>query len=294
MRIACSRRTRFSFHSTRGPSDFSYGQCAHFIVVLLRGWVYLRPWRRAGLLMLRYHHVLLFVLGLILGSCKAPTPAAAPLTAAFAEVPQASPTALEYMTVALVKRTDANEIKAYCSGVWVSRTVILTANHCITRHGEEPIEYLVYRDVYPSDKGYSENYPLVPRIGAVVSSDLEHDLALIRTPEAPSSHPCAQLRALPVLVGGSVQTVGHSMGLWYSYSSGVVAAVRYTQLFDDETSSLVVQSPIPISPGNSGGGLFDGRGELVGVTHGTYLQGQGVNLFIHVRYVRALLEGVEP
>lgn len=231
-------------------------------------------------------HAALFAAGLIVGSCKAP------------EYPSARPDAnrdgISNMTVALVATTPDGEVKPYCAGVWVSRTLILTANHCVSRYRNDVIQYLVRSDIYASNRGSAENYPLEPRIGLLEAFDSEHDLALIRTPEAPSTHLFAQLRAIPVDQGMTVRTIGHSLGFWYSFTRGEVSAVRYAHLFDDEElPSLVVQSAIAISPGNSGGGLFDDEGDLLGVTHGSYTQGQGVNMFVHVKYVRELMKGVE-
>ncbi len=77
------------------------------------------------------------------------------------------------------------------------------------------------------------------------------------------------------------------LGNWFCYSSGDVAAVRYVK--SHGYSILFVQTTAPISGGNSGGGLFSDSGELMGIAHATYTNGQNMNLFIHYQFVADLL-----
>jgi hypothetical protein len=61
-------------------------------------------------------------------------------------------------------------------------------------------------------------------------------------------------------VGEPLFTLGSPSGLEFSLSNGVLAAKR------DEKGGHIVQTTAPISPGSSGGGLFDVHGNLVGIT----------------------------
>ncbi len=61
-------------------------------------------------------------------------------------------------------------------------------------------------------------------------------------------------------VGEALYTLGSPSGLELSLSNGLLSAKR------DEKASHFVQTTAPISPGSSGGGLFDARGNLVGIT----------------------------
>jgi S1-C subfamily serine protease len=55
-----------------------------------------------------------------------------------------------------------------------------------------------------------------------------------------------------------------------------------------------IQATAPISPGNSGGGLFDAEGDLVGVcSRAAGGRAQALNFWVHVMYVQALL-GQQP
>jgi hypothetical protein len=185
---------------------------------------------------------------------------------------------LESKTVALVQAR-LGEARAYCSGVWVAPDAILTAAHCMTAFEVgDAIAYVTRADL---DRPDSDSLTAV-RFGRYASLDQDRDLALVRVKGAPE-HNVAQLGGDPE-VGSSVQTMGHPLGLWYSYSTGNVAAVRA-----DGDGTWYVQSTAPISPGNSGGGLFDGQGRLLGLCHAYMPKGENLNLYVHITHVRAFL-----
>jgi hypothetical protein len=61
-------------------------------------------------------------------------------------------------------------------------------------------------------------------------------------------------------VGEPTFTLGSPSGLELTLSSGILSGKR------EEAGRSYVQTTAPISPGSSGGGLFDGRGNLLGIT----------------------------
>jgi S1-C subfamily serine protease len=233
----------------------------------------------------------LFLIGLLLGACVALAPAkdhAQHLSAATAAD-------LGDETVALVADDDA--LSATCSGVWVAAEEIVTAAHCVapdpdltlTAHDPDAVAYVVRADVFPFGSPIQASHTY-KRSARVALRDPAHDLALLRTSSPPPFHTWAQLGEGPGQ-GQTVQTMGHSMGLWFSYSSGNVAAIR-TIDFGDPTldlHTLWVQSTTPISRGNSGGGLFDLEGNLLGVCSRQHPRGQNINLFVHRDHVVSLI-----
>lgn len=70
-------------------------------------------------------------------------------------------------------------------------------------------------------------------------------------------------RNVPLAVGQPVFAIGNPFGLGWSFSSGAISAVR-EQTWSG-TSLRVIQTQTPLNPGNSGGGLYDAEGRLVGV-----------------------------
>jgi S1-C subfamily serine protease len=87
--------------------------------------------------------------------------------------------------------------------------------------------------------------------------------------------PVAGVRAFDALeVGETVYAIGNPLRLDQSLSDGLLSAKRVMGVL------RFLQTTAPISPGSSGGGLFDGRGNLVGVTSFTLKGAQNINFAI--------------
>jgi S1-C subfamily serine protease len=123
------------------------------------------------------------------------------------------------------------------------------------------------------------------RVGVLAARDVAHDLALIRDRTA-SGHAIAGI-SFPS-VGQNVEMMGHPLGLWWSYSRGQVSAIRL-KAFGEGEAMYWIQTTAAVSPGNSGGGLFDDDGNLIGICHGYLPRGQGLSLFVHAKYLRDFL-----
>ena len=90
---------------------------------------------------------------------------------------QVTPGELISKTVALVDQ-DGEGVDAYCSGVWVEKTTIVTALHCMgeSKVGDH-IGYVVKSDVYSG--GDLKEHPVTPRKARLMPTDPLHDLALL-------------------------------------------------------------------------------------------------------------------
>jgi len=88
-------------------------------------------------------------------------------------------------------------------------------------------------------------------------------------------------------VGDRVFAIGAPEGLELILSEGVVSAVR-----DTGEGYRVVQTDAAISPGSSGGGLFDVNGRLVGITS-FKTKGENLNFANPINYVRGMLSTQE-
>jgi hypothetical protein len=80
-------------------------------------------------------------------------------------------------------------------------------------------------------------------------------------------------------VGNKVYTIGAPKGLEASLSDGIVSGFR------SFNNKKWIQITAPISPGSSGGGLFNQSGELVGITTMKLVGGENLNFAIPVEYV---------
>ena len=67
-------------------------------------------------------------------------------------------------------------------------------------------------------------------------------------------------RADDIKIGETVYSVGTEAGLERSLGEGIVSGIRQWE------GVRIIQNSAPTQHGSSGGGLFDSRGNLVGIT----------------------------
>jgi S1-C subfamily serine protease len=77
-----------------------------------------------------------------------------------------------------------------------------------------------------------------------------------------------------IKIGERAITVGTPQGLELTVAEGLVSSKR------THKGSRLVQTSAPISHGSSGGGLFDARGELLGITTFYFAGGQNLNFAV--------------
>jgi len=96
----------------------------------------------------------------------------------------------------------------------------------------------------------------------LVGSDERSDVAVLKVEGS-------QFPALPIgdsnslKVGEPVLAIGSPFGFDYSASAGIVSAK--SRSFSRETSVPFIQTDVALNPGNSGGPLFNQRGEVIGI-----------------------------
>jgi S1-C subfamily serine protease len=87
--------------------------------------------------------------------------------------------------------------------------------------------------------------------------------------------PVRGVRAVSGLeVGESVYAIGNPRGLQRTFTDGLVSGVRAVG------ELRLIQMTAAISPGSSGGGLFDSSGNLLGITSSSLRGAQSVNFAI--------------
>lgn len=189
------------------------------------------------------------------------------------------------VTVALVEVKEGGRVEAYCTGVWVSREEILTAGHCIEGEGGgEEVGKKVYY-VVRGEVGELGGEAAGIHMARVVKHDREHDLGLLRGEGAgiPMNHEEAMLVEEMPESGARVWIVGHPRGMYWSYAEGVVSAYRL-----ESPIGKVVQVNGTVWYGNSGGGLFDERGRLVGICS-LLTKVPGMSYYVHRDSIRKFL-----
>jgi hypothetical protein len=183
-------------------------------------------------------------------------------------------------TVVLVK-TDADH-SPFCGGVWITNHSFLTANHCV----DALVKFLKYSQKKNDDAitpinaiGLEINYAVKNEVsyndkiiathkGYVSHIDPTHDLALIESEKTDTpGHNIAHIANTTQLVGESVHVVGHIAGLIWSYTPATISAFRQI-ISGSEKYGIYgpfIQISGPVWHGNSGGGIFNKRGELIGI-----------------------------
>ena len=116
----------------------------------------------------------------------------------------------------------------------------------------------------------------------VIERATDKDLCLLQAPTG--NAPVARLRRSSDLqIGDTVYAIGNPQGLDQSLSPGLISQLRQTE------TGLLVQITAPISPGSSGGGLFDEAGLLIGITVGQLKDAQNLNFAIPVDWIDDVL-----
>ena len=131
----------------------------------------------------------------------------------------------------------------------------------------------------------------------IVKVDEISDLALLSIDSPPSSLPVAKLGSMKgVSVGMEVHAIGHPDGETWTYTKGIISQIRpaYEWSCEDgiKHKAPVIQTQTPLNPGNSGGPLLDGKGEIIGV-NSFVKEGEGLNFAVTVDAVRAFLQRKE-
>lgn len=174
--------------------------------------------------------------------------------------------------------------RAFCSGVVLSQTRILTNAHCVEVALPNRQIWIRFRDG-ELVKATVLASTAMPNDGAI----LEYDSVKLRQP--------VRLRARPPVLGEAVFAVGMPFGLRWTVTQGIISDPARTldwSLYissEDERVTYAdgpwIQTDAPINPGNSGGALFDADGYLIGITT---LHFPGSDNLSFARPVDALLE----
>jgi S1-C subfamily serine protease len=108
-------------------------------------------------------------------------------------------------------------------------------------------------------------------VKGIVQIDPDKDIAILRF-DSRDLRVATLGDSRALRVGDRVVAIGSPLGLEQTVSEGIVSGLRTI-----ENQRSVIQTTAPISPGSSGGGLFNGKGELIGLTTFTLQDSQNLN-----------------
>lgn len=121
-----------------------------------------------------------------------------------------------------------------------------------------------------------------------LKADIERDLITIKIPKAFNGvSPITVSKSKKIKIGTKVVAIGSPQGLTNTVSEGIISGIR-----EFESGTKVIQTSAPVSPGSSGGGLFNMKGELIGITSFLHKGGQNLNFAYPAEYIFPLLISV--
>jgi tetratricopeptide (TPR) repeat protein len=167
-------------------------------------------------------------------------------------------------------------------------------------YGTDPVSLgsgiAVSEDEVVTNKHVVREFPGLIRIrqgekrwrGFVCYQDSINDICLLRVPGL-RAKPIKVDPSIKVRIGDRAFAVGAPRGLERSFSDGLISGLRKSE---DANRIQAIQTTAPISPGSSGGGLFDANGNLIGITTAYVRGGQNLNFAVPVSAVaEAMLAG---
>ena len=123
-------------------------------------------------------------------------------------------------------------------------------------------------------------------VNGYVSADENRDLVMIRLPKNVKGISPVPLNIdNAIMIGQNVVAIGNPQGLVNSVSEGIISGIR-----EFEPGTRVLQTTAALSPGSSGGGLFNRSGQLLGVTTFLHRNGQNLNFAFPMEYALPLLQ----
>lgn len=140
------------------------------------------------------------------------------------------------------------------------RTILVTAAHVITN-----MDYMI------AEKDDGSTF----RIEHVIEGSTTKDIAFCEIPEEAEMEPLKISVAYPGR-GEQVAVIGSQFGITNLVTGGNLAGMW------ESDGVLRLLFTAPVSSGNSGGPVFNSRGELVGIVSGTYDKGQNMNVAVSI------------
>ena len=162
--------------------------------------------------------------------------------------------------------------KGLGSGFIVTKNgFIVTNNHVISR--AEDIQVVLY-----DGSRYTAE---------IVGQDIKTDLAVLKIKPEKKLKPVVFGDSDGLRIGDWVMAIGNPFGLGYTVTVGIVSAKGRSLglgAYDD-----FIQTDASLNPGNSGGPLFNLRGEVVGVNTAIAARGQGIGFSIPANMAKGVI-----
>ena len=116
----------------------------------------------------------------------------------------------------------------------------------------------------------------------VIGTDPASDLAVVRVPG--NFLPSAELGDSDILRAGQLAiAIGNPLGFQNTVSTGVISALgRALRSRSGRLIENIIQTDVPLNPGNSGGPLVDSRGRVIGINTAMIFSAQAISFAIPI------------
>lgn len=156
----------------------------------------------------------------------------------------------------------------------VDKRWIVTCQHVVAARDEVEIIFPIYKDgKLIHDRGYYLKTATRFK-GKVLGVDAKRDLSLIQVDSLPKGTIALRLADDSGQPGEDLHLIGNpaASGAMWNYTTGTLRAVyqkRFTyKNTSHEVDAFVGETQLPANPGDSGGAVFNDRGEVLGVHSG--------------------------
>jgi len=185
--------------------------------------------------------------------------------------PAYSKTASEVFDIASKSTVVVKKLNAKGKTIGLGSGVVLPggdiATNCHVVEGAENI----------SVRSQGKDYPATLRY-----SDWDRDVCSVSSSGMKQNTHVTMGSTKKLKIGKPVYAIGSPQGLELTLSDGIVSSLREVE------DGNYIQTTAAISPGSSGGGLFDENGDLVGLTTFYLAGGQNLNFAVPVEWVTEL------
>jgi len=124
------------------------------------------------------------------------------------------------------------------------------------------------------------------KVSGIKAYSVEKDLAVLKLENARGLTPVILGNSDDLALGEEIVAIGYPLGLQNTVSFGNISSIN-PNLSREGYKDILITAPI--SPGSSGGALFNMYGEVVGVTFATITEGQNMNYAIPINDLTPML-----
>lgn len=162
------------------------------------------------------------------------------------------------------------------SGFFIRGKEFIVTNHHVVKDAQS-IDVVVH----------GRRYPVKAR---VVGSDARTDIAVLKVDRVDEAINLSFGSSERTRIGEGVFTIGNPFGYGHTVTSGILSARNRTigqGPFDD-----FIQTDAAVNPGNSGGPLFNARGEVIGINTALLSDARGISFAIPAETARKVTERI--